>query len=186
MVKKLKEEEMARELFEIVDRLVERLEGRQVIDNTHEVLNVTEDTEDGNKIYRVLYQPARTRAKSDRVEVILDAAAYADRVKKDHRQKVFQDSSVAGLFDALDHADNMLNDLSIGDGEMAKAFDRIRGMIRGQTADSLPKALRGNEAYRQSMKDRLEKVGEFIIGSVVAPPRRVVLRKQQRQRRKQD
>ena len=108
------------------------------------------------------------------------------RIKVDRKPKTFRDSSVAQLFEGLDHAQEMFEELSLGDGKMAEAFDKLRGIVKGQDSSSLAGALRGSDSYRESIRDRLAKVSEHMIENIIDKPRRSVMRKRQRQNRKQD
>lgn len=182
MVKNMKEAEMAEAMFEIVDRIVERLENRQLLDDTHEVLEVIEDKD----TVTVRYQPSGTSAKSSRKEVEMTKDEFKHRVKADRKPKTFRDASVAQLFEGLEHAQEMFDELALGDGRMAEAFDKLRGVIKGQDASSLAGALRGSESYRESIRERLAKISEHMIDNIIDKPRRVVMRKRQRQNRKQD
>jgi len=182
MAKQMKEAEMSEQMFEIVDRIVERLENRQILDDTHEVLEVIEK---GGKV-KVIYQPNGTSKKSARTEVEMTKDEASHRLKADRKPKTFRDTSVAQLFDGLEHAQEMLDELSIGGGDMAKAFEKLRGVVRGQDRSTLAAALRSSESYRDAVRGRLEKVTEFMLDSVIEKPRRAVMRKRQRQNRKQD
>lgn len=187
LVKQMKEQEMAEGIYEVIDRISERLEPRKILDNMHEVCDVDEsrETPDGMRVW-IYYQPHGTSRKSDRKEELLTPEQFRERVTIDRKPKTFRDATVARLFDELSHADQMLEELAIGGGKMAEAFDRLRKLTSGKNAKALTASLKNSDGYRQDIHEKLSKIKEHLLESVVEKPRRAVLRKSSRLLRRQD
>jgi hypothetical protein len=185
LVKQLKEQEMAEDLFNIADRLAERLTPRRLFDDTHEVLDVVDNYNDaGDKLVR--YQPQGTSAKTARREAVVPRNEFSRRVTTDKRPKTFRNKAAEDLVDAMRHAEEILSELKIGDGQVASAFQRLREIIGDQDPAAMSAALRNSEAYREKTQQKFEELSEFIINSVVSAPRRPVLRKRKRMTRGQE
>lgn len=123
------EEQMAEEMFKMLDAIVERLTGVE---------------EDG---------------------------------KRAGKPKMFKDNTVAKLFEELDYMSSQLKDNGIGGDALTKAASRLSVVLKGQTADTLPDALRKNGAYREHVREKCSKIADELLKQAVPEKRRRVLRK---------
>lgn len=90
-------------------------------------------------------------------------------------RKTFRDATVVRLFDEIDHIASQLKDNGIGGEALVKAAGRVSATLRGQTADTLPGALRTNEGYREHVRDKFAKIADTLLNTAVPVRRRQVL-----------
>lgn len=104
--------------------------------------------------------------------------------KRKGKQKTFKDESVNKLFDEIQHMADQLKDNSIGGADLVKAAKRIGTVLKGQSADTLPDALRGNQSYRDHVRTKFGAIAEQLLETAVPVQRRKILRKKATDRRK--
>jgi hypothetical protein len=125
------EEQMAEELFKMLDAIVERLTGTE---------------EEG---------------------------------KRAGKPKLFKDNTVAKLFEELEYMSTQLKDNGIGGTALTQAAARIGQVLKGHSADTLPDALRKNEAYRDHVREKCAKIADELLKQAVPEKRRRIIRKVQ-------
>jgi hypothetical protein len=97
--------------------------------------------------------------------------------KRKGKPKMFKDQTVNKLFEELDYMSNQLKDNGIGGEALTTAASRLRSVLKGQTADTLPDTLRRSHGYREHVREKCAKIASELLRQAVPEKRRRVLRK---------
>lgn len=172
----LAEQQLAENMFFVIDNLVERLENRRVVDEKHEVLSVVDRGE-------VRIVEFRNKDKKNVEIAEMSEDEFNERVTDDSRRKIWKDYTASKIFDELEHAERQLVDIGLGRGEMEKVFSRLKGTVQHQTRKNLVKDLKENSDYREHFRKRLESIGESMLDLTVVQGRRDIVRKRSRSKK---
>jgi len=109
---------------------------------------------------------------------MLDHLVFALEGARDNgKPKIFKDTTVTRVFEALDHADYQLHENGIGRGPLKAVFDQLRQTVRGRR-ESLSQQLRDDTGeFRDRVRQQLVGVGRALENLAEIRPRRAVLRK---------
>lgn len=163
------EQQMAEGIFFIVDHLIERLETRRLLDKKHEVYDVQERGD-----VRIVTFRRKNASKKETAEMSLED--FNTRVRDDERRKAWNNYTAEKLFDEVAFAEKQAEDIGLGKGEMAAAFQRLKEMLGGKTRKDLVKGLKENGDMRDHFRDRLEGLGDQLLDMTVVKGRRDVIR----------
>jgi len=93
------------------------------------------------------------------------------------KPKMFKDNTVGKVFEELDFMSVQLKENGIGGEALTRAATRLRSALSGQTADTLPDAVRKNSAYREHVRESCAKIADELLKQAVPERRRNILRK---------
>ncbi len=169
----LETEAMAKTLFDVIDHLVERLESRRMLDQTHEIVDV-EVHGDQHIVTYVTKGAKMTRANELVME--LTAEQFEERVADSNKRKTFTNVTAKKIFDEMEYAEHQLGQTGIGGGELAAVFTRLKKTVGGQDKDTFASSLRRSEAYREGMVNNLSRIGNAVLGLSVIKGKRDLIR----------
>ncbi len=167
------EAQLAQGVFEMMDHLLSRLEGRRLLDRRHEIMDV--EKKDGN--FHVKYRDSSVKSGAKpTLTVVLDEDDWEARVSDDNRRKGFNDSTATRLFDEIEYFNTELKEIGLARGEMGGAFDRLKKLLQSSDRKTLPLLLKESANYREKFSDSLGKIGEKFLDLSVLKGKRDIVR----------